>query len=176
VQQATRIRESFTEYFDETIDGLEEIDFSKVEIVLIQHGLNDYYSGIPLDNEEDPYDDYTVQGALRNAITTLQKNYPDLRIILATPTYSWYRAGMQTCEEFNAGYGFLEDYVEAQIAVAKELGVETIDLYHDLYPHEKWEDWEIYTRDGLHPNDEGRTLIAQRLAEYLRETKQGNAD
>lgn len=167
VQQDARIRESMTEYFEEVIDGLETIDFAGVELVVIQHGLNDYYSGVPIDNEDDPYDEYTFAGALRTSISILQAKYPDVRIVLATPTYTWYMQEELTCEEFDVGYGILEDYVEAEAEVAGEFSVELIDLYHDFFPHEKWSDWELYTTDGLHPNEAGRAMIAERIAEYL---------
>ena len=167
VQQTVRIRESATEYFGDTIDELENIDFSAVEILIIGHGLNDYHGGAVMYNEEDPYDEYTFTGALRSSITSIRKAYPDLRIILVTPTYSWYTVQQLTCEELDAGYGILEDFVEAEKQVAAELGVEVIDLYHDFYPHESWSDMELYTVDGLHPNEAGREMIARTLAEYL---------
>lgn len=166
-QQAAQVRENGTEYFEQTIDDLEKIDFNNVEILLIEHGINDYNSGIPIYSDHNPYDLYTFTGALRYSITLLQEKYPKLRIILVTPTYSWYRKAHMTCEQWNSGYGYLEDYVEAEIRLAKELGIEVIDNYHDFYPHERWEDWELYTVDGIHPNEDGRRLIAQRLAEYL---------
>lgn len=167
VQQAVHIRESSTEYFDEVVDGLETLELSAADIILIQHGLNDYYSGIPIYNEEDPYDEYTYAGALRTSLEILRGKCPDARIVLVTPTYSWYLFTEQTCEEFDAGGGLLEDYVAAQKEVAAQLGIEVIDLYHDLFPHESWEDWERYTFDGLHPNDEGRAMIAGKIAAYL---------
>lgn len=168
-QQAVRIRENGTEYFEQTIDGLEKIDFNRVEILVIEHGINDYNAGIPIYSDDDPYDPYTFTGALRYSVELLQEKYPRLRIILVTPTYSWYRKAHLTCEQWDSGYGYLEDYVEAEIRLAKELGIEVIDNYHHLYPHEVWEDWERYTVDGLHPNEEGRRLMARRLADYLTE-------
>lgn len=169
VQQTARIRESSTEYFPDVIDELERVDFSTVEIVLIQHGLNDYYSGVPIGNPKDPYDEHTFTGALRSSLTALRQANPDMRIILITPTYTWHIASGLTCEEFNAGYGAQEDYIQAEMQVAEEMGVELIDVYHDVYPHEKWEDWEVYTFDGLHPNEAGRELLTGIIGEYLLE-------
>lgn len=169
VQQTVRCRWNGTEYFAEAVDGLEKVDYDVLDVLFIQHCINDYHSGVPIHNQEDPYDPFSYAGALRSVVEGLQERYPDLRIILLTSTYSWYlyHEVQETCEEYNSGYGVLEDYVNAQIQVAEELDVEVIDLYHDLYPHEKWEDWAIYTSDGVHPNEAGRALIADRICTYL---------
>ncbi len=169
VQQTIRPTQDITWYFISTVDGLENIDFSVVETVIIGHGLNDYYSGLPLENEKDPMDEYTFAGALRSSLTALKRVNPSLRIVLLTPTYSWLTEAMQTCEEYDGGGGILEKYVEKEIAVAAEQGVGVIDLYHDFFPHEVWEDWSRYTVDGLHPNEAGRALIAEKIADYLQE-------
>lgn len=171
IQQMIHVRDGATGYFDETIDGLDEIDFHKVKIVIIAYGMNDYHNAQIMDNPKNREDEYTFKGALRSSITTLQNAYPKLRIILVTPTYSWYPSLGLTCEDYDTGNGYLEQYVEAEIELAKELGVECIDLYHDLYPASQYEDWQICTRDGLHPSEEGRVLIAERIAKYLRENK-----
>lgn len=170
VQQTARIRESGTEHFASTIDELARIDFEQVELLLIGHGINDYHSGMPINNEADAHDSYTFSGALRSALETLQKKYPQMRIVVVTPTYSWYVYYEEkdvTCEVNDQGGGILEDYVNAQIQVAESMGVEVIDLYHDFYPHDEWSDWERYTTDGVHPNEEGRRLIAEKIYEYL---------
>lgn len=169
IQNTANIREAATEYFQETLEGLAEINFNAVEVVFIQYGLNDYHGMSQLTNEQQPYDEYSFTGAIRKTIRTLQEAYPNMRIILVTPTYSWYTVNGLTCEEYDPGGGTLDLYVDTQLQLAGELGVEIIDVYHDFYPHDKWEDWEIYTRDGLHPNEAGRTLLAKTLSDYLLE-------
>ncbi|MDE7354965.1 MAG: SGNH/GDSL hydrolase family protein [Acetatifactor sp.] len=166
-QQTIRIRESSTEYFDETIDAMAQIDLSAAEILLIGYGLNDYNRGVPIYDKEDPWNEYTFTGALQSTLKLLRETFPDQRIILVTPCYSWYLAGGKACEEYDLGGGTLDEYVKAELETAARMGVEIIDLYHDLWPHEKWEDWELYTKDGFHPNEAGRELIARRIAEYL---------
>ena len=64
----------------------------------------------------------------------------------------------------------LEDYVNAEIGLCQALDVEVIDIYHDYYPHDNWDDLYLYTDDGLHPNEAGREKIAQTLADYLNQT------
>lgn len=167
VQRAMRSKEGIIDYFPDVIRGLEEIDFSSVELVIIGSGTNDYFNGIPPENSEDPMDEHSFAGALRRTIDYLRKENSRLRILLVTPTYSWYLWTGQTGEEFSVS-GVLKDYVDTEIRVADEMGVELLDLYHDFYPHERWEDWEIYTEDGVHPNEDGRVIIAEKIAEYLK--------
>lgn len=166
-QRTVFLKESLTEYFGETIDGLAKLDFDAVELVLIEHGLNDFYAGVPLRNEEDPMDERTFAGALRSSLEALRKTNPDVRIVLVTPTFTWMLEGAYTCEEFDAGYGNQEAYVAEELRIAAEYGVEVIDVYHDFFPHEEWDDWKRYTMDGLHPNEAGRRLIAETIANYL---------
>lgn len=167
VQQTIHIREGGTEYFDETIDDMAAADFDSVKLFLIEYGLNDFHMGTPLDDPQDPYNEYTYAGAVRSVAKRLHRAYPGARIIFMTPTYAWYLAKEQTGEEIDMGCGTLNDYVETLIETAKESDLEVIDLYHDVYPHDTWEDHARFTRDGMHPNEEGRALIAAKIIEYL---------
>ncbi len=168
-QQTVRSRREITDYFGDTVDELAAIDFEKVEILVLAFGINDYHAGIALDNSQNPLDESTYGGALRSVLTTLRECYPDMRIVLVTPTYAWYRSKKLTCEEYKTGDAYLREYVEEMLAVAEESDTEAIDLYHRLYPRGEWEDWKLYTEDGLHPNEDGRRLIADELAACLQE-------
>ena len=168
VQDLVRLDENGTGHFPLVLEELSQIDFSETELLLIGYGANDYHDGEQLASE-DPYDEYTYTGAMRNAIQTLRNTYPDLRIVMINPTYTWYPEQGLTCEEYVRGGYVLEDYVNAAIKTAGEMGLEIIDLYHDVYPHEEWEDWQLYSVDGLHPNEEGRELLSQIIIEYLQE-------
>lgn len=169
VQRQIHVELPATEYFDEVKAELETIDFKQTELLLIGYGMNDYQNGVPLEDPKDPGSEYTYAGALRSALKSLQARCPKARIILLTPTYSWYLQVGKSCEEQDWGGGLLEEYVALERSLGAELGVETIDLYHDLYPHEVFEDWEKYTRDGIHPNDAGLELISQKIIAYLEE-------
>lgn len=168
-QQSVRQSGPATYYFEETVDKLDQVDFDRVKILLIAFGVNDYHCGVPVEDAEDPMRETTYAGALRTVIGLLQNRYPGLRILLVTPTYSWYPSEGISCEEYNLGGGILEDYVEKELEVARECGVEILDLYHDFYPHGTLDDWKQYTRDGIHPNEAGMEKIASAIADYLEE-------
>ena len=170
VQNAGITRSSAMEYFPESVYGFQYIDFDDVEILVIEHGVNDYLTGVPLDNGQDPYDVYTFGGALRYTLETLQNQYPDMRIILVTPTYCWFLYEKLTCEEKNLGQGFLKDYVDLEKEIAALYQVEVVDNYYEsgIGAEERFEDWEIYTQDGVHLNEAGRALVASRIIECIR--------
>lgn len=156
------------DYFPETVFGFNRIDFNKVEVLIIEHGVNDYLAGVPLDNEENPYDIYTFGGSLRYTLRELKEKRPDMRILLCTPTYMWFVASEVSCEELNLGGGYLEDYVNLELEIARELGVDVLDNYHGSGIGGEFENWPDYTEDGLHLNEAGRRLVVQRITEAIK--------
>ena len=54
------------------------------EVILIWHGSNDWYWGSPLGNYDD---DRSFRGAIRFAVDTLRKQYPDALIVWPTPIF-----------------------------------------------------------------------------------------
>ena len=63
---------------------------------------------------------------------------------------------------------YLEDYVNLELEIAKEFHVDILDNYHESGIGGSFEDWEKYTTDGLHLNEDSRRLIAERIAQVLR--------
>lgn len=165
VQNAGITRNAAMEYFPGRVYEFQDVDFDQVEILVIEHGVNDYQTGVPLDNDQDPYDIYTFGGALRYSIETLKKAYPDLRIILVTPTYCWFLYERLNCEQKNLGHGYLKDYVDLEKEIAAQYGLELVDNYYEsgIGSTGKFEEWEFYTQDGLHLNEAGRELVANRI-------------
>ncbi len=168
VQRNARLNMTATEYFEERLALLEEVDLTGVDTVLIDHCLNDYQAGVIIEDPLNPSSEYTYKGALRYAVTTLRDKDPDLRIILVSPTAAFYANYGGSGAEVDLGGGTLDAYMEAQRAVAEETGAEWIDLYHDLYGDIDLENRLLVTVDGVHPNEEGRERISEALAEYLR--------
>lgn len=173
LQQTIRTKDYVTMDFRDIVDELDRLDLTSVQTVVISYGMNDYTTGSPIGGENSTEDPYTMEGAMRTGIRYLQRSYPQIRIIFISPTYCWFINTLgttnETCETNDYGGGYLEEYVEAQRRVAGECGVEFVDLYHAYYPHEEYDNWSLYTNDGIHPSEAGRQKIAETLAKWLRD-------
>lgn len=155
-------------YFEEVLAELSQVDFSKAEIVFIEHGINDFSAGRPLDNAENPLDPYTYGGALRYSIEKLQEEYSQLQIVLVTPLYCYFQENGQRAldsETSDFGYGGLGNYVELELGIAEEYGLDVIDNFHNMGINS--ENVDEYTEDGIHLNEKGRRLLAETLANYV---------
>lgn len=124
---------------------------------IISFGLNDYFTGMPIDTPRSDDESSCYAGALRAAVKRLREEYPESRIILMTPNHSaLFNGGM----DINApGGGRLSDYADAVFRVAKEMNVEVIDNYGGvgINADNLW----TYITDGTHPNERGRYVIGR---------------
>lgn len=153
-------------YFADRMDTLTKIDFSQVKVLIIEHGTNDYNGGRNLDNPEDLYDTATFGGALRYSLKLLQKEYPDMKIVLLTPIYCEFGENLeQTCYDTDFGGGTLQDYVELEQEIAAEFGVLYINAYENSGIVE--ENAKEYLSDGLHLTDRGARLLGEYLVKEL---------
>ena len=168
-QNYSEVNNQSLDYFQETLDYLGQVDFSKVKMLVIEHGSNDYNSGVPLDNPENKYDITTFGGALRRSLKVLREAYPDMRIVLFSPIYcALGENNMDKCYDTKYGKGgFLQEYAELEKEIAKEFGVEWLDAYHQSGIGE--DNASEYLADYLHPNAKGHELLSDFLAEYLSE-------
>lgn len=143
---------------DAAYNVMKNVNFEEMDYAIISYGLNDYFSDMPIYPEEY-YDMNSFVGALRYGISRLQKYYPDMDIILTSPTYCGWFAGER---EFELGR-----YVESARGVAEELGIHFLDMYHAFgkNPEQKMQ----YLEDGVHLTKEGRTLYANSVITILEE-------
>lgn len=173
IQKNANTTDPATDYFDERVAELENLDLKDTDVVIIEHCLNDYHCAIPI-GDENSTSEYTYCGALRLSVENIRKINPDIRVIFASPTEKWMMDGTNG-SEFDYGGGTLDEYVNAQRKMAEVLGAEYVDMYglydtaSDVFLDSEGRPVEgyAYTVEGTHPNYYGREAISSLLAGYL---------
>ena len=168
---AEPIEEPLPDYFDEALKTLEGIDFSRVDIVTIAYGTNDYTAKQPLDSE-DKYDINSYGGALRYSIEKLKGAYPNLNIVICSQTYRFWRENGIPVSDSNTRVekgNKLTDFVKKTEEIAMEYGLFYIDNYNGNVINESNRDICFSETDGTHPLVPGLKLIAENMARELTE-------
>lgn len=143
-------------------------DFMNTDYFVIEYGMNDFLSAIPLTSDARYNDAKSYVGALRDAVSALKRFSPDATIILCSPTYAiFYNDGWMVGEGnmTSNGYGTLFDYKGICEYVANEQQVVFFNAYQDLGIDAYTAD--EYLEDGIHLTDAGRQLYADKLARMI---------
>ncbi len=146
-------------------------DFSRTDYFVIEYGMNDFLSGITMNDEEDFYDEYSYVGALRIAIQRLRDNFPDAAIVLCSPNYAqfWGQDGafLGDGNMVNNGGGTLVAYHRVCENVANDMHTLFLDGYNgiglDAYTADE------FLEDGVHLSQKGRDKYAEKLSEIILE-------
>ena len=138
------------------------------DIVVVFGGTNDYGHGDAPLGEFSDRTPYTFYGACHELFQKLINKYSESTIVVVTP--------LHRVDEMNLrGEGFkqtevapLSVYVDIIKEVARYYSLPVCDLYANSgmqpnIPIIK----EKYIPDGLHPNDKGNEIIADRLGSFL---------
>lgn len=146
---------SFCERFDKMEDD--------ADVVIVFGGTNDYGHGdAPIGSFEDrtPYSFY---GACHYLFSGLIKKYLGKPVIIMTPLH---RIDL-TIPNSNSG-ACLKEYVNIIREVAEYYSLPVLDLYATSGIQPSIEEIKAkYMPDGLHPNDEGNKVIANKLKSFL---------
>lgn len=147
----------------------ETCDFTKTDYFVIEYGMNDFLSAIPINNDSNTNQEYTYAGALRIAINTLRRNFPNAEIVLCSPNYAqfWGKDGSYLGDGnmVDNGGGTLVAYhrvcgnVSADNQTLFLNGYEGIGL--DAYTADD------YLEDGIHLSEKGRRKYAEKLSEII---------
>lgn len=137
------------------------------DVVGVFGGTNDYGHGdAPIGGSDDATDD-TFCGALNTMFTYLTETYPKSFIFVMTPLH---RAN----EKRNTGDGYkkpslpLKGYVDLIKLAAEKYSIPVLDLYSvsGICPENEINK-NVWTVDGLHPNDAGYKKIAGIVRAFL---------
>ncbi|MBE6049986.1 MAG: SGNH/GDSL hydrolase family protein [Clostridium sp.] len=145
------------------VKKLEEIDFNEIDFVTVAYGTNDFGYGLPLGVLGDS-DKSTIYGAIQYVIRRFQTEFPSIEMIFITPTFRKLGgADGDFCDEVkNTSRGcYLSDVVEAIQEVCRANNIKVIDNFHNTGINKY--NLMHYSKDGLHPNDEGSYLLAKSI-------------
>ena len=144
--------------------ALTELEGKKLCFVF-NYGINDYYSGVPVEHPDDPNDIATYTGSLRSCIRALQIILPDAYYIIMTPTHvQLFGQGTEPMSEEGSVFSA---YINAAEELSSEMELYFLDNYRDFIITEN--NTNHYLSDGTHPNERGRYAIAARLIQYIGE-------
>ncbi len=163
-KQIVEVEERYGETFETRALRMQE----KADIVVVFGGTNDYGHGdAPIGNFGDTTID-TFYGAMDSLLNFLVNKYPLATIVWLTPIHRKDENHLINSRGFRTG-GKLCDYVQAEKEVCQKYGIALLDLYSTsgICPDIPV-NYELYTIDGLHPNDKGHRRIADRLLQFLK--------
>ena len=136
--------------------------------VFIFGGTNDYGHGTLHLGSPDKEDENTFCTQLRLLIGDLIKKYGKEKITFIIPLKRFCEEPLRCKGHKRDELGApLLDYVNAMRTILEEYGIEYIDLYDNGFPKPLVNTGDDFTVDGLHPNDRGYELIADRICDYL---------
>ena len=140
---------------------------NNADAVIVFGGTNDFGHGdAPLGSFEDRTPD-TFYGACHYLYSNLIKKYLGKPIIILTPLH---RVGENIIDRDDKGIitANLKTYVEIIREVAEYYSLPILDLYSISGIQPEVDELKAkYVPDGLHPNDDGHIIIANKLKKFL---------
>ncbi|MBE6559530.1 MAG: SGNH/GDSL hydrolase family protein [Ruminococcaceae bacterium] len=149
------------------IGRVDEMD-PDADIVVVFGGTNDFGHGdAPLGEFSDRTAD-TFAGSLHVLCLKLIEKYPSAKIVVATPLHRRAEDDPTVAGRKPDGTAVFKDYVNLIRQTAEYYGLPLLDLYatsglQPAVPIIK----EKYMNDGLHPNNAGHSILADKIAAFL---------
>ena len=137
--------------------------------VFVFGGTNDYGHGALYLGKVNERIGETFCTELRLLIEDLIAKYGKEKLCFLLPLRRYNDEKGIACKG-NGGDEFGEnllEYVKAMRAIISEYRIDFIDLYENGIPKPLTYKGDEYTVDGVHPNDKGYALIANKICEYI---------
>ena len=168
VQAAEQLGDKTPADAEEVINTLKTLDFNTIDTVAIMYDATDYLLGNPMYNDDNPTDPTQFTGNLEASLDVLQSLYPQIRIIVMSPTYAY-------AVDENGDYVSSDMYIYnnrdvLSTYVIKECysaNLHSVSFMDNLYGSITEDNAKEYLTDNLHLNVKGRRLIAKRFEYFL---------
>ena len=154
--------------YESTINQLESIDYSKVDILVIMYDATDYTDKRLVTSFDNPNEKVAYTGSLKSSVEMIQQAYPHIRIIISSPYFIMTQNDnneLASGGETNFGFGYLPDYMIAAKNIATTTLVSYIDNYNGTITTDNYK--EYLEADGYTLNSAGQEAIAKRIATFI---------
>ena len=147
----------------EVYNTLKTIDLNTIDVIVVMYDASDYLAGHPIYSNENSTDITTFTGNLEAGIELFQDQYPDIRIIVMSPTYAY---GLDENGDYVSsdiqryGQEVLSMYSIMQYVSCASRSVTFVDNLYGTITEDNADD---YLSDHLHLNAEGRKKAAERF-------------
>ncbi len=136
------------------------------DVVAVFGGTNDFGHGDADFGEFSDTTPDTFYGALHYLYTGLRKKYPNAFIFVITPLHRMGEDNVRGEGNKQIDMPVLEAYVQAIREVAAHYSFPILDLFNDDVL--TLANADEFFADGLHPNDMGHMVLAEKIFEYLK--------
>ena len=150
--------------------AMSEMDWTKVDYIIIAFGTNDWAGSTPLGSEflADSTGS-TFIGAACHVVETILTKYPHIQIMFNGPVFRtrWFndRPEQNSDTVTDAQGKYLVDYQDALIKVGEKYHVPVFDFYRKSGINIL--NYRQYFSDGVHPIENGTQLWTKKLAAFL---------
>lgn len=148
---------------NEVYELLTTVDFSTVDAAVIMYDASDYLIGRYMYNDQNFTDITCFTGNLEAGIELIKEYYPNMRIIVMSPTYAYAVVDGKyvSSDMYSIGnLDVLSTYAIKECESSSRQGVTFVD---NLYGTITEDNANEYLSDNLHLNQKGRRLVADRL-------------
>lgn len=155
--------DEYPEEGDEVYHTLKTLDFSTVDVITIMYDASDYLAGHEMYSDQNSTDIQQFTGNLEAGIALLQSSFPNIRIIVMSPTYAFAvnnDGEYVSSDIFTYGQDVLSTYVIKQYASCATRSVSFLDHLYGTVTEDNAK--ELLT-DNLHLNVKGRKKVAERF-------------
>ena len=135
---------------------LKAVDMSKVNLITMDWGTNDYMQGKSVAD---------IISAYNTVIDALQERYPAIRLLIITPIWRYFGNKTDNDNGDNHVYNVstLKEIAEAIFNNAHDKRIETIQMYQNMPLSYKTADLYFDTDSGVHLNATGNMVYAHIL-------------
>lgn len=157
--------------FDSAIETLKSIDFNDIDIIFLCYGTYDYLNGYKTTDVANPTAVDAMTGALTLGVNVIHELYPHIRFVVMSPAFCYYDEGDGTLTQGDIRRvgetdATLGGYVIALKAICVEDNISFLDNYFGIPLNA--ETAQQYMVDAVHVNDECRTLIANKVIDFVK--------